>query len=397
MGPLHEAPVDVIDLTIEDIASAEKPCIQRRVGQLQDPRLLDTRVFNNDVERHSWKPEERLVLKMLREQYGNNWEDLVAIFNTVFKHAVPTFGLTKEVVRTQYASFTKDPRHRINSSKFLEEVIMSEKSTLTSEEVVVLLIETTAVQVGNHLVKNRKSVQPVAAQTPYTPTVCKRSHNQTCSDDEDQMMEPSAKAPRDSYGRTSNLSLRRWSGLNPKTPTDHQAVGHSLRTPPSSKGASQFAALPGSRSTPNRTRSLPEWPIVLVSPTTHRPSLSSRSSPSSTTVKTETAASIYVPSASEEADEEFCCSTPSPSPSWSGETISPEPTDDEDDEESVVMTHGESTPEASQRPIEGAELPLLGFRGYSGASQGLNGEHGFRAGAFMNIDEVPPCPDIQSR
>ena len=40
------------------------------------------------------------------------------------------------------------------------------------------------------------------------------------------------------------------------------------------------------------------------------------------------------------------------------------------------------------------ELPLVGFRGYSDKSQGLNSPQGFRAGAFVGAANIPQCPAV---
>ena len=295
----------------------------------------------------------------------------------------------------------KDPRHRIEAPRLLEEVITAKKSTFTSQKDVVALSETADVEVGIPVVKNGESAPLAEPPVPYTPKSRKRQHEETTSNDEDLTLGLSAEIASDNLGgRSSTNFKRRWSGLRASTPTNSQAAGRGLRTPPSSKGTGQIAVFPRSVSLQSPSGSLTKYPIVLVSSTAYAASPASSSSSSTTTVKSKTSSS-YVPSPSEETEEDFLDPTPSPPPICDGETTSPDLMEEEGDargdEEYVMSMQGESTPKSIDSPAEEAELPLLGYRGYSGASQGLNGEQGFRAGAFVNVDDVPICPKIESR
>lgn len=344
---------------------------------------------NSNTHTHVWEPQERLILIMLREYLENDWAHLVRLFNAIFKHNVPTTGLTKQVLKAQYASITRDPRHRMDIQQLWDLVIGSSKPMLTSEKEGLALIEDTASKTGVRLIVKRKSTQPTATDPSLKVNTTKRSFE----------------AP---FFESTPPPPKRWSGLGLWRSGVSQPSASGLRTPPDSIKKCGHGGYFQTRMTGSPIRRIEQKRSTTAN------SLTFRSSPEflSATITSETG-SLYVPSTSsvtEFCDEETIRPTPTLSPEWDTEAdffsansmISSTEDEDGDDRSLQVSPMSgqiKNTKKASKYLAESTDqidLPLLGYRAFSNLSHGYNTGHHFVSGLHKDLHTIPPCPPVDN-
>ena len=198
---------------------------------------------------------------------------------------------------------------------------------------------------------------------------------------------------------------KRWRGLASTRVTTTVPAASESQTISNTERITR--ASPSLDASPKADSHLQQTPMVVVSSRVRDLSVAPAHAPSPS--KDSSNESKYEPSFSSCESYESWFPSASPSSSRSRRTDPSEFSDDkederdEDDEEDweteryVSPKHFSPSPGPSQRLHKAQVLPLLGFRGFSGATFGLNSSKIFRAGAFMDSDEVPPCPSMDDR
>ncbi len=246
-----------------------------------------------------------------------------------------------------------------------------------------------------------KSLPLIVDRMLDTRKILKRSREEASSDDEVVIPE---KIRHETHLRHSQSIRKRWRGLAPKsTPAIIPSI-NSLQETSSTGKKSQVET--SSEVSQAANSSLQQKPMVLISSRVRELSLAP-TPPLQT--REEDASSEYRYEPSLLSEEEYLM-PPRSTPTTASPTKEPlelsedeEVEEDEEDKEggdsdqSEISEHFSRSPSPSQRLYDSLELPLLGFRGFSGASFGFNSEKGLRAGAFMNTEDVPVCPCIKDR
>ena len=409
---------EIIDLTCDIDSRRQRDHREARCTQAQE-KYSATHSYDIPIYTHSWKAHERLILKILRERYKNDWNDVALVFNTVFREKVPAVELTRHVVRTQYASFTNDPRYRITTQELWKQAMKSPNPTFRSEEEGDILIHNAASKLGVELTK--KNIQ---SATPLLQAGTKRSPADIsfCSSDpsstlafKNQAQESSTPPPR-----------KRWCGLDAIN-CNIQALQSGLKTPPSSGRVGRYTTDLGLRTS--------QFPLEDA----QQEHVTSTRYSSLLTAKTETASSyapsrISVTESYEEPPHTPLLSTPRPD--TEPDAFSPCSTasfteigdgkiggdadgdvvgdavgyavgdEDEDGGGDNGALHEHSTPVVSgliSKPIKSFAQkqdddhpPLLGYRAFSNFSHGLNSNQRFVAGLYKDAPSIPPCPSTDS-
>ena len=346
---------------------------------------------------------------MLREHHDNDWDDIVLIFNAIFKNNVPATGLTKYVLKAQFSSITRDSRRCVDTEKLWEMIIGSSESILKSEKETMTLIESTALKIGIQLFKKGILTRPAALDAASGPWTAKRSLDDMTFNESDVASKNTViDSSRD---LASEPPRKRWSGLDPVSSKTPQTSAFGLRTPPSSEQSGRYVGFPRPKTLEIPSRAFEQQPpMSLIPPVMHRLALRSSPTLSSTTTNTETA-SLYVPSTpspTELFDEDSLHTTPTLSPECDAETeffsahSTASSTEDEDGDEKSVQIHPTLPPVEYTGNTSGnlakatneVDLPLLGYRAFSNMSHGYNSNQHFISGLYKDAPSIPPCPAV---
>lgn len=403
---------EIIDLTSDVDSRRKRDHRQTRVTQAQE-QSSPTHSHDIPIYTHSWKAHERLILKSLREQYENNWSDLALIFNTIFSSNLPAMGLTRHVVRTQYASFTNDPRYRISTQELWKQAMRSLNPTFRSEEEGEILINRAATKLGVAL--DKKKAQ---SATPPLQVGTKRSPADISLYGNDRPITKAFENPVEDI--STPPPRKRWCGLN-ATSCNIQASQSGLKTPPSSGRVGRYTNDPGLRTSQSplgdaqqdHPTSLPYLSLSIAKTETASSYAPSRISVTESYEEPPHTPHLSTPRPDTEPDAFSPCSTTSFTEIGDGEVDADAGGDtggdavgdeNEDGDNDALQEH--STPVVSKlvsKPIKSVapkqdddRPPLLGYRAFSNFSHGFNSNERFVAGLYKDTPAIPPCPSTDS-
>ena len=346
------------------------------------PQLLDSQhsetAHGSSSYRHKWQLEQKFVLKTLVEVYKNGWKDVTAVFNEYYRDAINSpDGISARTLKAQYHEIQK-PKPRSQPDPLIQVVITSTTSSLSSDEDLKSSLEATASTLRITLTRNETASRPPSSLRSRKMRSNKRKLGDTTGDDEGWMTDVSIVFSSDSEdGSVYSPPPKRVSRHLENTFTWKKKSNIGLPTPESS--ARPFRQPFPVRASPTplaRTMGKPVYSSSRV-PRRRRESTTPRPFPRSPT-----------PSATIKSRSGRRRHGPVP---FSMYKLDMKPIDLK-----RRLSYSRTLRSTFNASIKGpVEIPQIGFRGYSAHSQGTNSESGFRAGAFTDVDKMPPCPNIE--
>ncbi|KAL9102222.1 MAG: hypothetical protein Q9163_002604 [Psora crenata] len=197
----HDTQLEVIDLTLDEPSTNDLP-------------QTNTEVQDTSTHRNVWSSGQRKALRVLVEGYGNDWSDIVPVFNSYSQLSAPQArGIPKRVIRTQW-NYIKRTSSRIKST----DLKASYPSSHAEEENIRKTLEDLAIRLGIqlrrqgknsplHIYRNMRSDRSLLADklhsSPQTPS---RLMNQ---DHDNGLLTPPRSQPSDSIPQVPRLSIGR--------------------------------------------------------------------------------------------------------------------------------------------------------------------------------------------